>query len=116
MRDRARTSLETIARTRGKEVSDVLGSEKFGQTCYCTIAAVSLKYEGRYLNARNALNRIIIAPILANKNRQSSRRYANMIDWTALLNQTLLPESLPVSAADIEAARVTIDGAYYRRL
>lgn len=81
MRDQAKISHETIARTWGKEVSDVLRSKKFGQTCYRNIAAVSLKYEGRYLDARNALNRIIVARILANRNRQSSRRYAGMMDW-----------------------------------
>lgn len=95
MRDQTKSLLETISRKWSQEIADVLRSENFGQTCYRTIAAVSGKYENRYQDARNALNHTIIQRILSQKSRQSSRRYANLMDWTAILNRSLQHQSLP---------------------
>lgn len=44
-------------------------------------------FKNRYTEARTALNSVIIEPILSKKNRQSCRRYASLIDWTAVLNR-----------------------------
>lgn len=58
------------------------------QTYYRIIAAVSVKYENRYRDARNAPQPFNHPAHPIEKNRQSSRGYANLMDWTAVLNRS----------------------------
>lgn len=43
-------------------------------------------FKDRYEEAREELSYVVIQRILANKTRQSNRRYANLMDWTTFYN------------------------------
>ncbi len=109
MRDRREISLQTISSNWSNEIAGAISAEKCGSVCLLRVAAVSVLFKNRYTDARNALNHITIEQILSHKNKQSSRRYACLVDWTAVLNRLIHPNSLlPISLRSMKEARVCI--------
>ena len=109
MKDRREISLQTISSNWSNEIADAISAEKCGSVCLRRVAAVSVLFKNRYIDARNALNHVIIKRMLSNENRQSSRRYSSLVDWTAVLNRSIYLNSLPpVSPRSMKEACVCI--------
>ncbi len=88
MRDRDTLALQTIAKNWWLSVAESIKAEVKGYMCLRRIASVSSMFKGEYDDARNELNYCILQRILAKKSRQSTRRYASLMDWTNVLNSS----------------------------